>query len=534
MLVASICARLVIHLEQAWMGSRSAHLTRLATSFAAFAIGGLTATAADATLLIRNTPTRNMTCSAGVCTATARFAVLNVNDLANLIAVSDVTVKSMGRGVQILVDSPFSWTSAHQLTLTPDSSVTIERPLMVAGPGSLIIGGQKGSCCALWFGEHGKVSFLDVSSHLSIAGISYTLVDDISTLAADNIAYPNGNYALAHDYDASADGVYTTSPVRAFCCRFEGLKNTIYDLTIRHTGPSAYIGLFESSGISIQDLNLMGLTITVRGRSGMSEVGGLVGQNLGFLRNDKVKGAIREIGFSAQDIGGLAGVNYGGLGVMNSVANVNVKADGAINVGGIVGRALYASPVEYSEATGDVSGGMNIGGLVGLNQGSVYYSFASGGVTALAPGAVAGGLIGKQSALQFSQQSELVGSYATGSVTGASGTTIGGLLGRHSSGTVKIAYSVGALSGGSLVGGVIGSDNPNNTARSDLYWDMETSGFSDPSQGAGDVPNDSGITGLTDAQLKAALPAGFKPGPWVENPAINGGYPYLIYNPPSN
>ncbi len=41
-----------------------------------------------------------------------------------------------------------------------------------------------------------------------------------------------------------------------------------------------------------------------------------------------------------------------------------------------------------------------------------------------------------------------------------------------------------------------------------------------------------GITGLTDAQLKSALPAGFDPNVWGQNPNINNGWPYLLANPP--
>jgi hypothetical protein len=57
-------------------------------------------------------------------------------------------------------------------------------------------------------------------------------------------------------------------------------------------------------------------------------------------------------------------------------------------------------------------------------------------------------------------------------------------------------------------------------------------GVSDPSQGAGNIPNDPGITGVTDAQLKSGLPEGFDPKIWGSDPKINNGYPYLLANPP--
>jgi hypothetical protein len=61
---------------------------------------------------------------------------------------------------------------------------------------------------------------------------------------------------------------------------------------------------------------------------------------------------------------------------------------------------------------------------------------------------------------------------------------------------------------------------------------MDSSGIDDPGEGAGTPRNDPGITGLTDAQLKSALPAGFDPNVWGQSPNINNGWPYLLANPP--
>ena len=66
------------------------------------------------------------------------------------------------------------------------------------------------------------------------------------------------------------------------------------------------------------------------------------------------------------------------------------------------------------------------------------------------------------------------------------------------------------------------------------YWDLDTSGVSDPHRGAGNIADDPGITGLTDAQLKSGLPAGFDPTIWAQKSNINNGYPYLRANPPSH
>jgi hypothetical protein len=83
---------------------------------------------------------------------------------------------------------------------------------------------------------------------------------------------------------------------------------------------------------------------------------------------------------------------------------------------------------------------------------------------------------------------------------------------------------------GSYIGGFIGYINAETFV--DAYWDTDTSGVADPSRGAGNVSNEPGITGLSDAQLKSGLPSGFDPSIWAQSPSINGGFPYLIANPP--
>jgi hypothetical protein len=42
----------------------------------------------------------------------------------------------------------------------------------------------------------------------------------------------------------------------------------------------------------------------------------------------------------------------------------------------------------------------------------------------------------------------------------------------------------------------------------------------------------SGVSGLTNAQLKSGLPDGFDPKIWGQSSGINKGYPYLLANPP--
>jgi hypothetical protein len=177
-----------------------------------------------------------------------------------------------------------------------------------------------------------------------------------------------------------------------------------------------------------------------------------------------------------------------------------------------------------------------VGGLIGANSnGAIVRNNAKGSII-VGEDTATGGLIGSQ----ISTEGRGVwDSYATGSVSGGANASLGGLVGfqdgsqGNRSAVIVTSYSTGGVSGNdsASIGGLIGTHNV-ATSLTNTYWDLDTSGVNDPSQGSGNIPNDPGITGLTDAQLKSALPTGFDKKVWAQNAAINGGYPYLIDNPP--
>src|SRR3954469_15223085 len=71
--------------------------------------------AAHADVTISNKPTQNMSCEAGVCTATAPKAVLNVADLPSMLASGDVAVKTGSIAKDIDIDQPLTWSSTSRL-----------------------------------------------------------------------------------------------------------------------------------------------------------------------------------------------------------------------------------------------------------------------------------------------------------------------------------------------------------------------------------------------------------------------------------
>src|SRR5207249_4517588 len=108
---------------------------------------------AHAAVKISADATKNMDCSAGVCTPTKADAVLNANDLTSMLANGSVAVNT-GSGQlaskveDILVNAAFSWTSANSLTLDAYRSVTVNRLVADDGTGGVALktndGGSNG------------------------------------------------------------------------------------------------------------------------------------------------------------------------------------------------------------------------------------------------------------------------------------------------------------------------------------------------------------------------------------------------------
>jgi hypothetical protein len=223
--------------------------------------------------------------------------------------------------------------------------------------------------------------------------------------------------------------------------------------------------------------------------------------------------------------------------VIGSHSSVKIAGGQSNFAGGLVGYNCGDGVVESSYATGAITAGTcsYVGGLVGANTAYVEDSFATGAATTgssgeCSPSPSAGGLVGYNFGVG-SSPGTVINSYSTGAAVGGSGSDVGGMVGYSFDGTISDSYSTGAPSGGEFVGGFIGDDG--SAALTDTYWDTTTSGVTNLSQGAGNISNATGITGLSTSQLQSGLPAGFQKGTWQEKTKINGGLPYLIDNPPA-
>ncbi len=288
---------------------------------------------------------------------------------------------------------------------------------------------------------------LEVSNLAQLNAMRWDLDGDGSVAAADQpnyeAAFPNpapglgcpsagcSGYELVADldFDTSGDGDITSAddywnsgsgwaPIANYAATFDGNAHTISNLFIDRDSADD-VGLFGSltSAATARDIGLADVDVT-----GNAAVGGLAGKNAGAIQRIYVSGEV----------------------------------EGDDDVGGLVGQNSSGATTRQSYSTASVTGSADqVGGLAGLNQGTVERGYATGAVTG---DDQVGGLVGENAATGAVRQS-----YSTGDVTGV--TDNGGLVGKNDSGTCE-----------------------------NSYWDTETSGLA--TSGCG--------TGKTTAELAAA------------------------------
>ncbi len=270
---------------------------------------------------------------------------------------------------------------------------------------------------------------------------------------------------------------------------FDGNGHVISNLFIDrpdegHIGLFGFIRVYRFNRGVIRNVGLPDVDVV-----GFRQTGSLAGENWALIETSYATGRV-ECAATTSDhrsaAGGLVGRNGWGAGspgtVRNSYAAVAVSAD-ASSAGGLVGVSGVRSQVHASFATGAVSSTNRSGGLVGINDG------------------------------------EVVASYATGRVTAVFGRT-GGLVAQNHRGVITNSYATGrptpALPDGETqfkpvrVGG-LASDSFGEMMES--YWDTRTSGWqvgvgtddSSPRDGRVDDHETatSGASGKTTAELHA-------------------------------
>ena len=226
------------------------------------------------------------------------------------------------------------------------------------------------------------------------------------------------------------------------------------------------------------------LTLSDVNVTGTEAAGALVGENQGLLIGIQSSGQVS----GELHVGGLVGLNLRLVYLAHSSAAVTGKRPPRVFPPGVNIIVTFGPPA----ATG---------GLVGYNTGYVVYSYATGPVTSDSD---AGGLVG------YHQSKLIAASYATGPVSGSSagglvgtvatpreeatirasyatgsvdGGTAGGLVGHvYDEGMITASYATGRVDGSSK-GGLVGDDDGGTVTNS--YWDTHTSGHTSGSPGSG-------------------------------------------------
>ena len=266
--------------------------------------------------------------------------------------------------------------------------------------------------------------------------------------AADGMGCAEGcrGYELTRELDFKSAGSYTSGVVNdrwtsgngwlpigvhdSFRASFEGNNYAIANLWMRRSGANQpeYVGLFGSNSGDLVRIGLIELDLI-----GKVNVGGLVGRNQGSITSSYSTGNVS----GEAHVGGLIGVNDGDV----TSSHASSIVTGGL-VGGLVGQQRRDGSITFSYATGSVSSeSERAGGLVGENSGEITSSFASGNVKG---GIFVGGLVG------FGV--DIVSSYASGNVSGES--AVGGLVGAGWG--VHSSYAIGNVSGERAVGGLVG------------------------------------------------------------------------------
>ncbi|MEJ1963090.1 MAG: filamentous hemagglutinin N-terminal domain-containing protein [Gammaproteobacteria bacterium] len=202
-----------------------------------------------------------------------------------------------------------------------------------------------------------------------------------------------------------------------------------------------------------------------------------------------------------------------GVATVRNIGLVNANVSGYGLVGPLAGWSY--GTVSNTYATGGTATAHEYaGGLLGYQQGGVTEnSYANVAVSTLDYMASTGGLVGRD------EGGVILNTYALGTVNG---DRAGGLVGECANCFITNSYAAGVVTNpyGGWAGGLIGAwyFSPVVT---NSYWNVTTTGQLTSMGDAG--------TGLTTAQLQAALPTGFSSTVWG-----NGGNkttPYLLSNP---
>ena len=211
---------------------------------------------------------------------------------------------------------------------------------------------------------------------------------------------------------------------------------------------NAFNAIFDGNGYVIRNLAIRS-ELTNIGLFGVTTANASI-RNVGLVNNlSDYTGSSNGLNY----VGGLVGLQNGSITGSYATGNADGGDGDQDYVGGLVGRQQFGN-IRASYATGNADGGDgtsdSVGGLVGSqNNGNITASYATGDADGGA-GAfdLVGGLVG------FQNGGSITGSYATGNADGGDGVgdNVGGLVAFQNGGSITASYSFGNTIGGEGTG----------------------------------------------------------------------------------
>jgi hypothetical protein len=383
----------------------------------------------------------------------------------------------------ININDGVSWSANTTLTLTATNNVNVNASISATGataglainPNTANQSESESTSGVLNIGSGASISLPNVSSSsttaLVISNTPYKVVNSLIDLQEIN-SNLTGRYALGKDIDAALTSGWNSgtgftpiggNPIAAWTPRptgfsgeLNGLGHSISNLTVNYGIDYNYVGMFSlisTSGV-VSNLNLSQANI-----QGGGQMGVLAGLNAGSIYKVSTAGTVNSsIGTSSQlgsNIGGLVGINEGSISLSSSAANLTGRYS---SIGGLVGanflQITNSSSSGIVQNQGSATAGRT-GGLVGYaisGNSSITNSYSTSSVSGNNLMTDFGGLVGVN-------EGSISSSYSTGSVSlGDNGSHVGGLVGLNTS-SISNSYSTSSVVGGTsgwYFGGLVG------------------------------------------------------------------------------
>ena len=239
---------------------------------------------------------------------------------------------------------------------------------------------------------------------------------------------------------------------------------------------STDVGLFArlGSGGTVKNLKFTG---SVRGVGRATNIGGIVGKNIGIVTNCTFSGSVK----GNDNVGGIVGQNDIGGSVTDctfSSGDLSVSLSG--NIGGVVGQNNSSVTGCTNNVGFSISGSGNFGGVVGNNIGSVTNCSNSGRISVpmTTPPSSASGNLGGVVGQNSGADAKITSCYNTGgllyykdnSPKGSFSGNLGGVVGSNiDNSSVTNCYSTGDIGSDHPIpeygtfGGVVGNNSGNSS-----------------------------------------------------------------------